>query len=291
MDVALVTCAALPNLDVDDEPLVGALAERGLRAGPMVWDDPMADWRQPRLAVLRSTWDYYLRREQFLSWAEHVTLLTTLLNPLDVVRWNTHKGYLRALGALGAPVVPTAYVDAGTRADLGEILGSRGWGRAVIKPAVSADSYATIQVSEDSLHQGQAHLDGLSATRDVMIQPYLHSVETHGERCLVFIEGDLSHAVRKRSLFLGGRHVGPEGIPVAPAPDEAEAARRILEAAGFDRLLYARVDLARDEGGNPLLLELELVEPTLFLRDAPGAADRLADALVARLAQRRRGEG
>lgn len=291
MDVALVTCGSLPNLDPDDEPLVRALAGRGVSAGPVSWDDPQADWSTPRLAILRSTWDYYLRRDQFLAWAERVAAATTLLNPLEVVRWNTHKGYLRALGARGAPVVPTVYVEGGTRADLGAILAERGWARAVVKPAISADSYATIRVAEDSLAEGQAHLDALSAKGDVMVQPYLGAVETHGERCLVFLDGRLSHVVRKRSLFQGGRHAGPEGIPVAPAPDEAEAARRVLEVAQCERLLYARVDLTRDDAGVPLLLELELVEPTLFLRSAPGAADRLAGGIAARLAQRRRGEG
>lgn len=290
VDVALVTCAERPGLDADDEPLARALAERGLATEARVWDEPGADWSAVRLAVLRSTWDYYLRRDEFLAWAERTSAATTLLNPLEVVRWNTHKGYLRALGARGAPVVPTVYVDAGSRPVLGEILAREGWARAVVKPAVSADSFGTVRVATDALAEGQAHVEALAARGDVMIQPYLAAVETYGERCLVFLDGQLSHAVRKRSLFQGGRHAGPEGIAVAPAPDEAETARRVLEVAQGEKLLYARVDLARDDAGTPLLLELELVEPTLFLRSAPGAADRLADALVARLAQRRRGE-
>ncbi|HWN80615.1 MAG TPA: hypothetical protein VNM87_00825, partial [Candidatus Udaeobacter sp.] len=122
------------------------------------------------------------------------------------------------------------------------------------------------------------------ASRDMMVQPFLASVETEGEHCLVFLAGELSHAVRKNSLFLGGRHVGPEGIAVAIAPDEAAAARRVLDAAGADDLLYARVDLARDATGAPVLLELELVEPTLFFKEAAGSAERLAAALATRLA-------
>jgi hypothetical protein len=284
MDVGLVTFAGLPELDPDDRPLEQALRERGLVTQPVRWDDIAVDWSRMRMAVLRSTWDYFQRRDQFLAWAVRAGGRTLLLNPPEVVRWNTHKGYLGELAARGAPVIPTVFLHAGSRADLGQVLARAGWTVAVVKPAVSADSWGTIRVSEATLGAGQEHLDRLLAERDVMVQPFLASVEETGERCLVFIDGQLSHAVRKRSLFLGGRHVGPEGEPVPIAPDEAATAHAVLRAAGLPPLLYARVDLARDERGQPLLMELELVEPTLFLRDHPPACERLASAIAARLA-------
>ena len=153
----------------------------------------------------------------------------------------------------------------------------------MVKPAVSADSFATIRVEAQNPAPGLSHLAQYGAERDMLVQPFLESVETSGERCLVFIAGQLTHAVRKRSLFLGGRHVGPEGEPEPPAADEAAAARLVLEIAKASDLLYARVDLARDATGDPVLLELELVEPTLFLRESPVATERLAVALAARL--------
>jgi glutathione synthase/RimK-type ligase-like ATP-grasp enzyme len=285
VDVGLVTFAGLPDLDPDDRPLAAALSARGLTVRPVIWDDPAVEWSGFRVAVLRSTWDYFHRREEFLSWARRASAATDLWNPLAIVEWNTHKFYLRELAAKGAPVVPTAFLERGRRVDLAAILAFRAWPTVVVKPAVSADSWGTIRATVATLAAGQAHLDALLSERDVMVQPFLSSVEESGERCLVFVDGQLSHAVRKRSLFLGGRHVGPEGEPVPIAPDEAQAAEEVLRLAGHPPLLYARVDLARDMSGQPLLMELELVEPTLFLKDHPAACTRLADAIASRVAK------
>jgi len=288
MDIALVTFAGAPALDPDDEPLLAALAALGITSGPVPWDDPDFDWSAPRIALLRSTWDYHHRCPEFIAWARSTAARTRLLNPLAAVEWNAHKGhYLAALAARGAPIVSTVLVRAGERIDLAALLAERAWMRAVIKPAVSADSFATVRVSAGDLDPGLDHL-AAHRDRDMLVQPFLASVEEYGERCLVYIDGELSHAVRKRSLFLGGRHAGPEGVPVPVAPDEAEVAQRILELSGFDPLPYARVDLTRDAAGAPVLLELELVEPTLFLRTAPGAAERLATVLAGALGDRRR---
>jgi glutathione synthase/RimK-type ligase-like ATP-grasp enzyme len=282
-DIVFVTYGKAPGYDPDDVPLAEALAGRGIACGPVPWDAAGFDWSEPRIALLRSPWDYHLRHDEFLAWARATAAATTLLNPFDVVEWNTHKGYLVELARRGAPVVPTALVRAGERCDLPRFLADRGWSRAVVKPAVSADSFATIRVEAQDPAPGIEHLSR-HAGRDMMVQPFLESVEQEGERCLVFLAGELSHAVRKNSLFRGGRHVGPEGVAIAPAADEEAAARRVLAAAGAEDLLYARVDLARDGGGAPVLLELELVEPTLFFKEAAGSAERLAAALASRLA-------
>jgi glutathione synthase/RimK-type ligase-like ATP-grasp enzyme len=282
--VALATCASLPGLDPDELPFAAALLERGHAAEAVVWDDPAVDWGAFDATLLRSTWDYYQRLPEFLAWAERVAAQTALWNPLPLVRWNTHKGYLGELARHGADVIPTVFLPQGAAADLDALLEERGWPEAVVKPSVSADGWGTVRVGPGSLPEGRAHLRALLAARDVMVQPYLPSVEDPGERCLVFLGGELSHAVRKNSLFRGGRHAGlPEGVPVAPESDEALVAGRVLEAIPLpDRPLYARVDLARDARGRPVLLELELTEPTLFFKDAPGSAARLVRALEAR---------
>ncbi len=286
MRIALVTYRKLPDLDPDDRPLAAALAARGHDVTPAVWDDPAIDWPRFDIAMLRSPWDYYQRRDEFLRWAQRTAKVTRLWNPLDLIRWNSHKGYLVELRARGAPVIPTEIVTAGSRVDLRGRMAANGWARAVVKPAVSADSFGTVLVTPDAIEAGQAHADQLLAERDIMIQPYFASVEEPGERCLVHIDGQFSHAVRKRSHFLGGRHVGPEGMAVEAADDERAAAALVLRLAGpaegdARRALYARVDLARDDAGRPCLMELELVEPTLFFGGAPGAAERMVDALEA----------
>jgi hypothetical protein len=284
MRIALVTYRRLPDLDPDDRPLAAALAARGHQVAATLWDDSEVDWSSFDLAMLRSPWDYFHRRDEFLSWAARAAAATRLLNPLDLVRWNSHKSYLVELRRRGAAVVPTEIVPAGSTLDVRARMAANGWARAVLKPAVSADAYGTILVDESGMAAAQAHADALLAERDVMIQPYLKSVEEPGERCLVHIDGRFSHAVRKRSHFLGGRHAGPEGVAVEAADDERDTAARVLRLAGAEAALYARVDLARDDDGRPCLMELELVEPTLFFTGAPGAAERMADALEARAA-------
>ena len=284
MRVALATFRGLPDLDPDDHPLRAALARRGHEVTAAVWDDPAIRWGAFDVVVLRSTWDYFHRRDEFLAWALWVTAKTRLLNPLALVRWNTHKSYLLELRTRGASVVPTEIALAGSRLDVAARMAALGWERAVVKPAVGADSFGTVLASPDTLAAAQAHADGLLRERDVMLQPYLRSVEEPGERCLVHIDGRYSHAVRKRSLFLGGRHAGPEGIAVEADADERAEAARVLSLAGANDALYARVDLARDEAGRPCLMELELTEPTLFLAGAPAAADALADAVERRAA-------
>lgn len=284
MRIALVTYRRLPDLDPDDRPLAAVLTGRGHHVAATLWDDPAVDWASFDLAVLRSTWDYFHRRDEFLAWAERAAAATRLLNPIDLLRWNSHKSYLVELRGRGASVIPTEIVPAGGRLDVKARMDANGWTRAVLKPAVSADAYGTILVDERGLAAAQAHADALLPERDVMLQPYFASVEEPGERCLVHIDGRFSHAVRKRSHFLGGRHVGPEGVGVDAAPDERDEAARVLRLAGAERALYARVDLARDDHGRPCLMELELVEPTLFLTVAPAAAGRMADALEARAA-------
>jgi glutathione synthase/RimK-type ligase-like ATP-grasp enzyme len=288
MRVALVTYRALPDLDPDDRPLRDALAARGHAAQAVLWDDEAVDWSSFDVALLRSTWDYFHRRDEFLAWAERADAATRLLNPLALIRWNSHKGYLVELARRGAPVVPTEIAPSGSSLDVAARMAERGWSRAVLKPAVSADAFGTVLVDGSSLEAAQAHADALLPARDMMLQPYFSSVEEPGERCLVHIGGAFSHAVRKTSHFLGGRHVGPEGRAVEASPDELEVAGRALELAGAERALYARVDLARDDAGKPCLMELELVEPTLFFTTRDGAADRMVTALEARIGQAER---
>jgi len=284
MKVALATCLRPPQEDFDAPPLLAALAARGHRADVRAWDDPGVDWRAYDAVLLRSTWDYFHRLEAFLGWAQGVASVSRLWNPLAVVKWNTHKFYLRALAARGVPIVPTEFVPAGRSVDLAAILAAHAWDAAVIKPAVSADSFATLRTERQSPNDGQTHLEAHLPARDMLVQRYLPTVDEPGERCLVFIDGVYSHAVRKHSLFRGGRHAGPEGVPVLADADEIATAQRALESMGLGVPLYARVDLLRDESGTPRLMELELVEPSLFLTVRDDAAGALVEALERRVA-------
>jgi hypothetical protein len=289
--VALVTCARLPDLDPDDLLLRDALLARGIVAEAAIWDGPHVDWADYVLVVLRSPWDYPARREQFVAWARGVPALA---NPADVIAWNTDKRYLRELAAAGLPVVPTLWSAPG------EPFAAPLVGEYVIKPAVSAGSLDTERYDlGDARQRRQAgeHLARLHANgRLAMVQPYLSAVDDRGETALIFTPAGtgglgFSHAVRKGPMLAAGAPAAaglyrPEHI-TARIPSDAEqaVARHVLAAVpgGARRLLYARVDLIPGPDGDPVLIELELTEPSLFLRHAPGAADRLADAIAARL--------
>jgi len=247
----------------------------------MAWDDPAEDWSKARVTVLRSTWNYPLDRDGFLAWAGRVAEVSALWNPLAVLRWNTYKGYLLDLEAAGVPVAPTRLVRRGSRPSLDRIRHETGWTDVVVKPAVSAASFRTLRVPPDRGEAGQRHLDELAAERDVLVQRFLPSVEDYGERALVWIDGELTHAVRKSPRFFGeDEAVSSEPVPISKA--EAALARAALDAVPRP-LLYARIDVAPGPTGDPVVMELELVEPSLFFPQCAVALDRFV-AAVGRLA-------
>jgi hypothetical protein len=287
MRIALATCSRYPDLFEDDLPLAAALRARGATVVPAVWDDPRVAWGSFTLIAIRNTWDYHDRRDAFLAWVERASRLAPMVNPPHVLAWNTHKGYLRELEARGVDIAPTVWCPRGEAADLDAILDGREWGVAVVKPAISAGARDTMRVTTANRAEGRALLATILARCDAMIQPYLPSVEAHGERSLLFAGDAFSHAIRKHALLAPGA-VNPEaqgdGVPnVGASADELAFAARVLsaaESATGAHFAYARVDIAHGAKG-PLLMELELTEPSLFLRSDPAAADRFATALLA----------
>lgn len=275
MDIALATCRKLPEPDADEAPTLAALRAAGFAAGALAWDDPAADFSAARLTLLRATWNYPEDPERFLAWVERTAAVTEVWNPVAAVRWNLHKGYLLELEKAGVPVVPTCLVRRGEAASLAGILASRGWSDVVIKPAVSNASRLTLRSGPETREAGEAHLRGLSATQDVLVQPYVESVDGHGERAVVWIDGELTHAVRKSPRFtgIGESVIGP--LPISPA--EAGVARAALAAAitaTGAALLYARIDLALRADGTPQVMELELIEPSLYFPSSQEALER-----------------
>jgi glutathione synthase/RimK-type ligase-like ATP-grasp enzyme len=272
----------LSDFDEDWPSLRAALARAGAEAVFAAWDDPGVDWEGFDSVVIRSTWNYSFRPDDFLAWARHVAQVTALWNPMDVVTWNIDKTYLRELEAEGVPVIVTTWVGP-----------SDGWeppaGEFVVKPSISAGGVETARYGPGDEDEAARHVRRLQdARRTVMVQPYAEAVDEEGELAVVFIEGKFSHAVRKRALLRRG-----DGVQGRPAYCEdleaATATRRQRDAAeqvsaglrgrfGRDPL-YCRVDLVSDSAGWPLVLEVELIEPSLFLVLAPGSAERLAAAL------------
>lgn len=267
----VATCRQLPEPDPDEAPLAAALAAGGFSAALLGWDDPAVDWDAPIPTVLRSTWNYPLAPDAFVAWIDRASAAAPLVNPPDVVRGNLHKRYLRALAARGVPVVPTTLVERGQDLDLAAIDAPS----IVIKPEVGANSVGTQRFAPTD-PAARAHLAALTAQGAALVQPYVASVDAYGERSLVWIDGELSHAVRKTPRFSGDdeRVAGP--FPIAG--DERAVAEAAL-APIADRILYGRVDLARDDAGRPLVMELELIEPSLYFAQQPGSAERYVAAL------------
>jgi hypothetical protein len=277
-DFTFVTYRGLPQLDADDRLAFDVLRERGFRARAAVWDDPGVDWSQSEVTVLRSTWDYNTRHDEFLAWAEHTASVTSLVNSIGLVRWNLHKWYLQELADRAVPVVPTRWLKRATHVDLTRLLDESGWKKAVAKPAVGLATYGVKVV--DASPAARAYVTELLRRYDVMIQPYLASVDSYGERALVFIRGAYSHAVRK-TAFQPLLPAGEAGeTPVEASEAEIAVASRAVGALP-EPAVYARVDLVAADDGLPRVLELELVEPSLFLSMHPHAAERFADALTA----------
>ena len=274
--VALATCAALPDLDEDGPALREALAEVGVDASPVRWDDPAADWDAYDLVVVRSTWDYTRRHGEFLAWAASVPRLA---NPASVLAWNTDKRYLIDLATAGVPIVPTAFVAPGQTYTPPAY-------EHVVKPTVSAGARDTVRFAAGA--DSRAHAAALMAAgRHVMVQPYQAAVDEVGETAVLFFRGEHSHTARKGPVLAAGAG-RPDDVSITSreaSAGELAVARLALAAVPVALqsavgLLYARVDLVPGPDGTPLLIELELTEPSLFLGQSSGSADRFAAAIV-----------
>ncbi|HEY5142347.1 MAG TPA: hypothetical protein VII98_02485 [Solirubrobacteraceae bacterium] len=285
--VALATCRELPDLDDDDQLIAPALAALGITATPAIWDDPAVDWAAFDLVVVRNTWDYVARLPAFLAWARS---LPRLINPAAVLAWSTDKRYLAELHDAGLPVVPTWFLAAG------EVLPAVG--ELVVKPSVGVGSIGARRFREAEHEAAAAHARALEADgRVAMVQPYLRGVEDgRGETALIVLGGELSHAIHKGPLlggepaetFADGLYLLERVAPREPTAAERAVGERVLAwvTERFGPLPYARIDVipgppAADE--EPVVLEVELVEPSLFLGTAPGAPERLAAVLAAAL--------
>ncbi|WP_062205613.1 ATP-grasp domain-containing protein [Demequina salsinemoris] len=276
--IALATTRDLAEIDAEDALLLAALPESELLA----WEDDH-DWAAFDLVVLRSTWNYIDRLEEFLAWAERVASVTRLANPVPVIRWNTDKRYLGQLADQGVPVVPSVFVAPGDHADDAAVAG-----KVVVKPTVGNGSNGAKLIDHDpeSAHEHIAFLH--STGRTALIQPYLDRVDDEGERSLIHLNGEFSHAATKGAIlsqqmsFSAGLYADEDLSPATATDQERAVALAVLEASArvlpeAADLAYARVDLLPSDDG-PMLLELELTEPSLFMPFAPGSPERVAEA-------------
>jgi glutathione synthase/RimK-type ligase-like ATP-grasp enzyme len=271
--VALATSARWPQLAPEESSLIPELASRGLDARPAVWSDPSIDWSQFDRVVIRSCWDYHRRLDEFLRW---IDLVPSLCNPAHVIRWNSHKSYLLELAKKGVRIPRTALMTRGVAEDVDPAMTA---GRLIVKPAVSASAYETHLF--DSFDEARGIVGRLASDHDVIIQEFVPEVVEEGEWSLIYFARQFSHAVHKAPKsgdFRVQQEHGGSASHGKASPGLLRAAESALNMVEGE-LCYARVDLV-DTSRGPLLMELELIEPSLFLATDPDATRRFADAIV-----------
>jgi hypothetical protein len=280
LEVGLATCAALSSLAPDDQLLLPALERHGVRARACVWNDAGVDWDSLSAVVVRSTWDYHRHRDAYLAWAERLASFLPVWNPLETLRWNSHKSYLSRMGSAGIPVVPTETGRAGET--LEALAARRGWSDVVVKPAVSAGAESVLHVRAGEYARAEGSYRQALSTGEQLVQPYVTEIDDAGEHSLVYFNGVYSHAVRRPPGLVARQPGAPAATRLEAASAEREVAERALRFAGPSPL-YARADLVPLRSGSPVLMELELIEPALFLGSDPEAPERFVQAILARV--------
>ena len=273
------------NLYGEEKLLMAGLEARGLRVARAAWSHPAFDWKRTRSVVFRSTWDYFERFAEFSAWMDRVEPTTQLFNAPELVRWNVDKHYLRDLALCAVNVPMTKFIERGETTTLSEAFAACGWDEAILKPAVSGAARHTYRLNAANLEARESIVRDLLREEAMMLQPFLSSVLTQGELSLMVIGGRCTHAVRKFAKPGDFRVQDDHGGTVQahmPTADEIAFAEQAV-AACPQAPLYARVDAVRDDAGALSLMELELVEPELFFRFHPLAADALAAVIAERL--------
>lgn len=287
--IALVSCAEARNHDTDLPFLVRAFGDRGVIADVVNWDDSAVQWSTYRSVIIRSPWDYHRRYSEFISWVQQVSQLTTLHNAQDIIQWNTDKIYLQELIDVNIPVIPTTYVQGAEDLVLANDLIK---GDVVVKPTISAGSNNTERyISSPSA--AAAHIASLiDSGRVAMVQPYQRFIDERGETGMLYFNGEYSHAFRKGAILATGDNV-KNGLYTEEdiGPRDASREERELGDDVMDFVvqkfgvapLYARVDVVRGSGGYPVLMELEMAEPSLYLHTARDSAARFVSAFVSQI--------
>ncbi len=272
------TCTRLPLGDDDDILVADELRRRGWDYIPKIWDDPAVDWNDCKFGVIRSTWDYCPKYEAFQEWlsAPHSA---SFFNPPDVMLWNSCKTYLRDLEQKGISIVPTLWLEqCASPEEIESSLANCSWTNPVLKPVIGAASNGVVKLNLADLTTAKMTVMEMLKTSAAMLQPYMPAIEESGERSLIFIGDKYVHTVRRVPFKDFAPNGSEQESRIEPEPDEMELAEAALKAVGKS-LLFARVDIVRSEEGQACLMELELVEPSLFLEHHPQATIRFADEI------------
>lgn len=272
----------LGNILRDDGLLQKELEKLGLTSVRVDWARPDVDWSTFRCAVFRTTWDYFDRISEFTAWLNRVEPQVRLCNEPSIIWWNLDKHYLADLESRGVPVVATRFIEPGSAIDLPGLLEETGWDEAVLKPCISGGARHTYRVNRDSAGELQTRVQPLLAAESFLLQPFIDDVVHTGEDSLMVIDGQYTHAIRKVAKPGDFRVQDDHGGTVHdchPEPEQIRLAEQAMAACN-PAPAYGRVDMVRDNNGRWSVIELELIEPELWLRNHPPAATHFAGAIA-----------
>lgn len=287
MKIAIVTYKSsdLLGATANEEDIVIAerLRNRGVEVQSVIWDDLAVNWQDFDWVIIKSTWDYHERTEVFIAWLQALQRLRVpVLNPVDRIIWNTDKHYLREIAAAGLAVIPSVFIEANQGTDISSLFDILGSDAIILKPCISAGSKNTYHIQRDSYSQCTAQLQNVLESEALIAQPFAPEIISEGEWSFLFFNGQFSHAIIKTPKtgdFRVQQQFGGSTRKVQPTRQQIDAARAYVAHFAPD-CLYARVDaIMRD--GKPMLMELELIEPYLFLSSDANAVERYTDALEA----------
>ena len=281
MKIALLTCEKLPDLTIQDRPLIAELAKSGIIATAAIWDDASIDWSDFDYLVFRNTWDYFEKENEFNLWLDQIEKLgIKTLNPIAIIKQNKHKFYLREMEQQGIKILPTVFIDKTTNLDLKELMPSH-WNKAVLKPAFSAGSYLTEVFEAADIAKVSTQYKTIASEKELLLQEFMPEIQTVGETSLIFFNKKFSHAVNKKPVPGDFRiQVQFGGIYRLVHPNSeliAHAQKMVNTFPG--KLLYARVDgiVINNELH---LMEVECIEPDLYFNLSEGSLERFVGAIV-----------
>lgn len=280
--IAFVTSSVKPDFASNDVATVDQLKSAGAEVQPLPWDIDNAQWNSFDLVVIRSCWNYHLHPEKFIEWIDQMEKKKVkMFNPLKIARWNLHKSYLKDLAAKGVSLPETIWLNKGSKANLSSLMNERSWKKAVVKPAISATAFNTFLVSKEEASIQQQKFESLVSQADMLVQKFMIEVQEEGEWSLIFFNKKFSHAVIKQPAkkdFRVQNDFGGSALHTQPPAFVLKQAEKILTLID-EPLLYARVDGVISED-KFLLMELELIEPMLFLEKENGSAQAFAKAMI-----------
>ena len=279
-NIALITYSEIPLLTEDDQLVFAELLKSGYNIIPVIWDDPDIDWKAFDLLVIRSCWDYHLKYKQFISWLTYIKKINIpVLNNPGLIKWNARKNYLQKLYSNGIEIVDTSWIGEFSADYILKIMNQKNWTRAVLKPQISASAYNTVLLDRQNIKKQIRQLD--SNIKFWMLQEFIPEIAENGELSLIYFAGRFSHAVNKipgKADFRSQPEFGSQIITHRPGTGLLAQTDKIFSFFN-DYILYARVD-GFIRKSRFILMELELIEPFLFLKFSDGAAKKLADEII-----------